>query len=349
MATAETDTKTALQELLDERQRYEGWLRALEDRRDATPPHVYQRVHTDYTLRLERVTQRLRERAEQLTATIEGMRTRLQSLRSREADRTDERHEFELRAAVGELSPEEWSRRRDEADRELAAIADDRRSVEAELGELDRIVALTREPAPRGPDGRASEADAVERADEAAASSGGFEPEEEPVAPEAPAVAGSAGAIDRGEHHPLAAAADPGAPSIDDFVADWPVRQMARPEGGDHAEAPVDAGTSPATATWHPPASGAGSAAAAGLAGMAGSGGRADAAPPAHQPHADSAPASAAHDHAHEQHAQEPQRIGMAGDGRRDADKTLKCPECGAMNYATEWYCERCGGELASF
>jgi len=37
------------------------------------------------------------------------------------------------------------------------------------------------------------------------------------------------------------------------------------------------------------------------------------------------------------------------GDGRRDMDKTLKCPECGAMNYATEWYCERCGGELASF
>lgn len=337
MATAETDTKTALQELLDERQRYEGWLRALEGRRDATPPHVYERVHTDYTLRLERVTQRLRERAEQLTATIEGMRTRLQALRSREADRTDERHEFELRAAVGELSPEEWDRRRGEADRELAAIADDRRSVEAELGELDRIVALTREPTSQAP-----EAGVAERADEAAASSGGFEPEEEPVAPEAPPVAASAGAIDRGEHHPLAAAAEAGAPSIDDFVADWPVRQIARPEGVEHTDAPPEAGTTPATATWHPPAPGAGSAAAAGLAGMAGTGGRADAAPAATQPH----------DHAHDRaddHGEQQPRIGMAGDGRRDADKTLKCPECGAMNYATEWYCERCGGELASF
>ncbi len=28
--------------------------------------------------------------------------------------------------------------------------------------------------------------------------------------------------------------------------------------------------------------------------------------------------------------------------------KTLKCTECGAMNYATEWYCERCGAELAA-
>jgi hypothetical protein len=30
-----------------------------------------------------------------------------------------------------------------------------------------------------------------------------------------------------------------------------------------------------------------------------------------------------------------------------DAAKTLRCSECGTMNYATEWYCERCGGELA--
>lgn len=336
MATAETDTKTALQELLDERQRYEGWLRALEDRRAATPTHVYERVHTDYTLRLERVTQRLRERAEQLTATIEGMRTRLQTLRSREADRTDERHEFELRAAVGELSPEEWERRRGEADRELAAIAEDRRSVEAELGELDRIVALTREPAARAPEGAAPSME-PEPAEEAVASSGGFEPEEEPVAPAAPVSASESGAIDRGEHHPLATP-DTGAPSIDDFVADWPVRQMARPETAEHADAPVETGTSPATATWHPPASGAASAAGAGLAGMAG--GRADAAPAPQQSH------DHAHDHARDQ---EQARIGMTGDGRRDADKTLKCPECGAMNYATEWYCERCGGELASF
>ncbi|MDF1502250.1 hypothetical protein [Roseisolibacter sp. H3M3-2] len=30
------------------------------------------------------------------------------------------------------------------------------------------------------------------------------------------------------------------------------------------------------------------------------------------------------------------------------AQKTLKCQECGAMNFPTEWYCERCGGELAA-
>jgi len=28
--------------------------------------------------------------------------------------------------------------------------------------------------------------------------------------------------------------------------------------------------------------------------------------------------------------------------------KSLKCTDCGAMNLPTEWYCERCGAELAA-
>jgi hypothetical protein len=28
--------------------------------------------------------------------------------------------------------------------------------------------------------------------------------------------------------------------------------------------------------------------------------------------------------------------------------KTLKCQECATLNYPTEWYCERCGAELAA-
>lgn len=31
-----------------------------------------------------------------------------------------------------------------------------------------------------------------------------------------------------------------------------------------------------------------------------------------------------------------------------DPLKTLRCTECGTMNLPTEWYCERCGGELAA-
>jgi hypothetical protein len=35
--------------------------------------------------------------------------------------------------------------------------------------------------------------------------------------------------------------------------------------------------------------------------------------------------------------------------GLSEPQKTLRCTECGTMNLPTEWYCERCGGELASF
>lgn len=34
--------------------------------------------------------------------------------------------------------------------------------------------------------------------------------------------------------------------------------------------------------------------------------------------------------------------------GQTEQAKTLKCSECGALNYPTEWYCERCGAELAA-
>ncbi len=38
----------------------------------------------------------------------------------------------------------------------------------------------------------------------------------------------------------------------------------------------------------------------------------------------------------------------QAGDGDEEGVKTLKCKECGTMNLPTEWYCESCGGELAT-
>jgi hypothetical protein len=42
-----------------------------------------------------------------------------------------------------------------------------------------------------------------------------------------------------------------------------------------------------------------------------------------------------------------PAPVAAATPSSTDAAKTLRCAECNTMNYATEWYCERCGGELA--
>ena len=40
--------------------------------------------------------------------------------------------------------------------------------------------------------------------------------------------------------------------------------------------------------------------------------------------------------------------IVLRSSGAIEQSKTLKCGECGSMNYPTEWYCERCGAELAA-
>jgi hypothetical protein len=40
--------------------------------------------------------------------------------------------------------------------------------------------------------------------------------------------------------------------------------------------------------------------------------------------------------------------LGFLKESPQEHVKTLKCAECGAMNYPTEWYCERCGAELAA-
>ena len=44
----------------------------------------------------------------------------------------------------------------------------------------------------------------------------------------------------------------------------------------------------------------------------------------------------------------EPRAAAGRDDSGSAAAKTLRCGECGTLNYPTEWYCERCGGELAA-
>jgi hypothetical protein len=40
--------------------------------------------------------------------------------------------------------------------------------------------------------------------------------------------------------------------------------------------------------------------------------------------------------------------IRLRPSGATEQPKTLRCAQCGSMNYPTEWYCERCGAELAA-
>ena len=65
-------------------------------------------MHGDYHDRLDAVIQQLKEHTEGLRAELASLTSRLSSLDDEQQQRRDERAEAELRAHVGELSPDAW-------------------------------------------------------------------------------------------------------------------------------------------------------------------------------------------------------------------------------------------------
>ena len=78
-----TDAKnpiSAIESLLAERRRYEGWLATLETRREITPAHVYERVRTDYEARLVDVLERLGGHGSDLRQLVDTLSGKVSSL-----------------------------------------------------------------------------------------------------------------------------------------------------------------------------------------------------------------------------------------------------------------------------
>src|ERR1700686_4954622 len=285
MAEREPVSLDALNGLLKERQRYEEWLAALEDKRANTPESVYQRVQGDYQTRLREVSSKLAERAGELRENIDALTIKLEEITRQETQQREARQEAELRAAVGEYTDKQWKEIGGAWDKELARLLKDKNAVDAQLNELNRIFALSIKE-------KQSEAAALARG----TGGDGFRAPISPVLPR-PAVPNppSLNPPSRVEQ-PVARTQNPSAPSAPSAPTS-PARSpfdqfpVLRPGGG--------SATPPQTTA-------------------------AVATPP-------SVPKS-----------------GGANDPRSEQHKTLKCPECGAANYPTEWYCERCGGELAT-
>jgi len=262
----------ALNALLEERSRYERWLEQLATRREQTPTHVFERVRTDYTSRLDGVMVQLRSRGAELEGSAASLEERVNALLAEETARRDARAEAELRALVGEYSQERADAELASCDADIHRLEGERNVVSAELKKIQEILALVRQPA----------SSPVNVA---------------PPAPPAPAA-------------PPAAATP--APAQDETTFD----ELAFLQSVvDQPTAPVEvpqAANGPIGSVMPDPQS---------------------AAPP--QPPRTSAPTPGA-------------TPSFLKDMPTEQVKTLKCQECGTMNYPTEWYCERCGGELAA-
>src|ERR1700737_538230 len=143
MAEREPVSLDALNGLLKERQRYEEWLAALEDKRANTPDSVYQRVQGDYQTRLREVSSKLAERARQLRENIDALTIKLEDITRQETQQREARQEAELRAAVGEYTDKQWKEIGGAWDKELARLLKEKTAVDAQLNELNRIFALS--------------------------------------------------------------------------------------------------------------------------------------------------------------------------------------------------------------
>src|SRR4030081_2269827 len=143
MAEREPVSLDALNGLLKERQRYEEWLAALEDKRANTPDSVYQRVQADYQTRLREGSSKLARRACELRENIDALTVRLEEISRQERQQREARQEAELRAAVGEYTDKQWKEIGGAWDKELARLVKEKGAVDAQLNELSRIFALS--------------------------------------------------------------------------------------------------------------------------------------------------------------------------------------------------------------
>lgn len=314
MTNFDTNPIDALEGLLEERRRYEGWIAQLEERRATSPAHVVDRVRSDYFGRLEGVTQQLRGRASDLEGSAAGLRERIATLLAEEGVRRDERAELELRSLVGEFDPDRAQQSMAACDEAIGRLTAERSGYEHELSRITEVLALVAAPSP------------VESAPVTPAARPRQPEPDMPVAPPQEPTAASAletASLAAPEPSPMDELAflqsvveTPREPHVESAPAQAPdVPAAPRAEGGaDLLPPPV------LTAPRRP------TPLSTNL-------------PPTRDPFAGSAKAST---------LTPGSMPSFLKDMPTEQVKTLKCQECGTMNYPTEWYCERCGGELAA-
>jgi len=346
MSKSKTNALDALRALIAERQQYDQWIATLESKRDGTPEHVFNRVHSDYRSRLDRVLGEIRGHSEELQLSINALSSRLAEVAKDEEAKRDAIQEAELRATVGEYDTAQWESMRAESTRELEKIAGDRGSLESQLAELESIRKLSAmtsgsegfvapievfaapAPTPVAPVEAAPPAPPVQ----AAPSPPRPPPVQSPPAPEAESKKDGDSSEDRPRFSDVGWPARdivdiPATPSAPVPAAPEPARSAPTPSQSRRATPSTPrASIDPAAAAPRPSASPA-------------------APPPAPTPPPKRRTPSGKDSQISSGFSKP---VPTPPEGRPEVNKTLKCPECGTPNYPTEWYCERCGGELAT-
>jgi hypothetical protein len=383
MSTPEKDTAETVEKLLAERRKVAGWIAALAAKRAETSPAVYQKVHDDYTAKLDKVQAKLVAASDSVQVAAVDVASRLTEREEALAKKRDERAEAELRAAVGEFSEREWDKRRTKLDDEVGAVTAERDALRDELRRLRDVLAevagtgrVAEEESPAEVSGAADEGAVPEEAS--------FAADEGPYAEAADeAQQGEAGQPDDGAQPggdavpessrptPVSAEVVPAPPTIpiheQSVIAPVEPAQPLAPSFDELAFLKSVVGRPTPVGTFHPmePALVPKRTPADSRRGTPKRG--AAAPPPTPEPEPPAPPPSEATDYAtpeppmpfpdpvpeprvsQEMTPPRESYFGRPTPRTSEAIKSLRCQECGTLNFPTEWYCERCGGELAAF
>ena len=331
-----TNSMDALNALMEERNRYEQWLAQLEQRKGTTPTHVFDRVRVDYAERLTKVLDQLAGRATELQVTAGTLADRVAALYADETTLRDERAEAELRASVGEFSLDHAREVMQRCDEAIATLGAERASVGAELGRVQEILAVAVRP-PTPPAGESP----VVPIESLAPPPSVQQPHARPQAPApiAPPVAQPQ------PNRPAPASSFDELAFLQSVVDKPEVPLMAVPVAHPVPEPRPEVRAAPPPAP-RPVIEPMVEAPIPAAASVAPSPARRNVAP---TPVLTSTPLIEKENGPDPNSALTPGSIpAFLKDVPTEQIKTLKCQECGTMNYPTEWYCERCGGELAA-
>lgn len=327
MSDVTPEATQEIEALLADRQRLQEWLDRLDASGTNAPTGVRQRVRADYEGRLAEVVARLRGFSTAISASLESLRNQRSELESQRNEAEEIRAEAELRHAVGEYSDHDWQRMDHESRQKTGALSGEIDRLSAEIARLDDVLSQVMPPepkrAPAPPPAPSRPVRAVR--DEEHLEIQILEREELTLTPR--------GQVSEEDENVVLLQPD----HMDDVEAIRPEPRQPpeaprfTPRGGTESRPQARPSPQPPR-TLRFPAPGA--------------------AAPESGPSVDEmtflksvtldSPAT------RERAAAENRPSSAARARGASAGKTLKCADCGSMNKPTEWYCERCGAELAA-
>lgn len=345
MTKQTADSSNPIERLLKDRTQFVNWLARLNSPGEgagSVPESVRSRVRADYERRLDAVLQELRTHVSSIEEQVEDLTVRHGALTNREQEQQEQLAEAEVRHLVGEYDERLWDGIRAERMKVIMQVRDELNQTSAEITRLSEVLATIRAPVP---------------------SSDPEAPPPPPVAVSAPRQPVRAPEPPAPKPEPEAPPARPAAAAAPQAQAEIPFKPPTpkpQPAAAPKAPLPPKKEEAPGRTLWFPSGKPTEAPQQPGkvdeLAFI-----KSIDAPPAPTPSApppkprasggfikaDNA-LQAPPEPAPKPAAPPPAEVTKERPSQSGGQKTLKCGECGTLNRPTEWYCERCGAELAA-